>query len=133
MATTDSEHVSKRSNPRRSPGSKAEPLLISSTAIFTASAHSRPGAENLGPHGAAGSRCLIPARGPPAQPPPTSVPGALRGVGLRPAAEICVLCSAQREEPTQHVVPMHPELPGQTQGSPHRAAQESREAQESQA
>lgn len=70
---------------------------------------------------------------PPAPPPPASVPGAHRGVGQRPAAEVHVLCSAQREEPAQHVVPLHPELPGQTQGSPHPAAQQSREAQESQA
>lgn len=64
MATTGSEHVSKRSWPRRSPGSRSDLLLISSTAIFMASAHSRPFEENLGPHGAADGH-LSPSSGAP--------------------------------------------------------------------
>lgn len=47
MATTGSEQVSKMSWPRRRPGSRADPRLISSTAIFMASAQSRPSDENL--------------------------------------------------------------------------------------
>lgn len=50
MATTGSEQVSKMSWPRRRPGSRADPRLISSTAIFMASAQSRPSEESLRPH-----------------------------------------------------------------------------------
>lgn len=113
-----------------------DPLLISSTAIFTASAHSRPSDENLGPRRAAGDQHLIPAPEHPTSTPslatPGILPGALNGTWLCPVAKICVLSQAQGEEPAQHIVPLHSELSGQAQRSPHPKAQESREAQESQ-